>query len=609
MWTVHVIQGYDCVYDVLSAKDRAIIEGNLLRPMADFLSVGSPKIFNRIHNHGVWTVAAVGMTGYVLKDQELVDRAFNGVSIDKRLETFKTEDYNDKALKGFDENAKAGFFVQLDQLFSPDGYYTEGPYYQRFAILPFVLFAQTIQNNQPDIKIFEYRDNIIQKAVHTALQLSYTDGIFFPFNDALKGMAVTSPELVTALDIAYHAYPSNPELLDIAKRQDRVLLSEAGFKVARDVSEGKAKPFQWVSVNLSDGAKGKQGGVGILRHGPSSDQLCQIMRYTSHGLAHGHYDKLSQLLYDNGHEIFQDYGAARFVNVIQKRGGRYLPENTTWAKQTIAHNTVAIDEQSHFGGDIEVSSLHHPELYFYDASKQNYQIMSAKEHHAYPNVSMHRTMILVTDSTLTKPFVLDIFNVAADSMHQMDLPFHYKGQFINLSQDYEVLTDALKPLGKANGYQHLWLVGRGKTTTPQAAFTWLNGNRFYTLTTVTDQQTELLFCRLGANDPEFNLRPDPSFIIRQNETKHHTFVSTIEPHGSKNPVTELTFQLEGDIKNIAIIHQDTEYIAIKISFLNQKMVAILSLMDNATQRTHSLPINGKLWEWKGPYMQQFLGRG
>lgn len=602
---VNIAQAYDCIYYEFSSQDREAVETKLLKPLADFLSVGSPKMFNRVHNHGIWLNAAVGMTGYVLNDKELIKRALDGAEIDRTLETFKTIDYNDPALKGFDPDRPAGYFLQLDNLFSPDGFYTEGPYYQRFSIWPFVLLAQTIENNDPGIKIFEYRDSIIKKAFYTALQLSNTNGDFFPFNDALKGMSFASPELTLALDVVYKNYGEDPELLDVASKQDRVVFSEGGFEVARDVAENKSKPFIWKSANFGDGANGKNGGVGILRHGPSSDQLCQIMRYTSHGLAHGHFDKLNQLLYDNGNEILQDYGAARWVAVIQKRGGRYLPENTTWAKQTIAHNTLVVDEKSHFNGDINVSSEHNSELYFYDASNESYEIISAKENNAYPGIKMHRTFAMITDSRLEKPFVLDIFNVISESKHQLDLPFHYLGEIMDVPFSHDVMTKDLKPLGEANGYQHLWLLSKGKTNEPQAKFTWLNDGRFYTVTTVTDKNTELLLCRLGANDPEFNLRPDPSFIIRQKEAKNHTFVSIVEPHGSKSLTREIVTNSEGAIKKLSIVFQDANYIAIDVMVQNKNLRVILSLSNSDAKKSHSLKINGKIQKWVGPYMQQF----
>ena len=604
-WLIHVVQAYDCVYYELSPEERDAVENKLLRPLADFLSAGSPKMFNRIHNHGIWLNAAVGMTGYVLNDEELINRAFNGAKIDKTLEIYKHVDYNDPSLKGFDPNRPSGYYKQLDNLFSPDGYFTEGPYYQRFSIWPFMLLAQTIENNDPDIKIFEYRDQILKKALHTALQLSNTNGEFFPFNDALKGMAFTSPELTLALDIVYQNYGEDPELLDVAKQQNRIAISEGGFKVAKHVAEGKGKPFEWKSVNLSDGANGDEGGVGILRSGSSSDQLIQVMRYTSHGLAHGHFDKLSQLFYDKGNEILQDYGAVRWVAVITKRGGRYLPENTTWAKQTISHNTLVVDETSHFNGDINISSNFHSDLYYYDDSNNDYQIISAKENNAYPGVQMHRTFALITDKKLKKPFVLDIFNIKSDLKHQFDLPFHYFGEIMNLSFDHEVMTKGLKPLGDKNGYEHLWLTGKGKSKEPQASFTWLNDGRFYTITTVTDKNTALLLCRLGANDPEYNLRPDPAFIVRQKDASNHTFVSVVEPHGSKSLTKEVVTGPYGVVKEIKIVHKNSEYIVLDVLVEQEKLRVALALNNNDKEKHHSIEVEGTLVEWNGPYYQKF----
>ena len=51
------------------------------------------------------------------------------------------QDYIDKALYGTRKDGKSGFLAQMDGLFSPDGYYTEGPYYVRYAILPYYHFA------------------------------------------------------------------------------------------------------------------------------------------------------------------------------------------------------------------------------------------------------------------------------------------------------------------------------------------------------------------------------------------------------------------------------------------------------------------------------------
>ena len=138
------------------------------------------------------------------------------------------------------------------------------------------------------------------------------------------------------------------------------------------------------------------------------------MKYTAHGLSHGHFDKLSFLYYDEGREIIQDYGAARFVNIEPKYGGRYLPENKSYAMSSIAHNTVTVDEKTHFGGKIEEASKYHSDFHFASVSDSDLQITSAKDEHAYSDVKMQRTMVMVNDSSLQSPVIIDIFKVKSD---------------------------------------------------------------------------------------------------------------------------------------------------------------------------------------------------
>src|SRR5439155_18163651 len=96
-----------------------------------------------------------------------------------------------------------GFLAQCNELFRTDGYYTEGPYYQRYAILPFMLFARAIQQYQPELNIYAWHNSLLKKAVNTSLQYTYTNKEFFPLNDAMKDKTFESEELIYAVDIAY----------------------------------------------------------------------------------------------------------------------------------------------------------------------------------------------------------------------------------------------------------------------------------------------------------------------------------------------------------------------------------------------------------------------
>jgi hypothetical protein len=592
-WLVYVSQAYDCIYNYLTKKERKKLEKNLFRPFADHISVDSPQFYQRVHNHSTWGNAAVGMIGLVMNDQELIDRALyglKGVDLDK---TAKDDD------GGFlNKDGKAGFLANIEAPFSPDGYYNEGPYYQRYAMYPFLIFATGLNNVRPETRIFDYKDGVLLKSINALLNLTDAKGNFFPLNDGQKGMSYYNNALITAVNISYHYGNQDNGLLAIAKEQGRVLLDDAGLAVAIGVRDDKERPFDKKSINLSDGSNGQQGGVGILRN----ETIELVFKYTSQGSSHGHYDKLSYSLYDDLGEVIQDYGLARFVNIEQKGGGNYLKENKTWAKQTVAHNTLVQNETSHFRGTYEIGSQHHSELYFFDSENDSIQIISAKEKNAYPGTAMHRTMAVIKDDDeVEKPFVLDILKITSEKENQYDLPFYYFGQLIQTSFDFTT-PKTLEALGEKNGYQHLWLEAKGKAVEGSTQFSWLNNRRFYTMTAATNASDELNLVRIGANDSEFNLRRNPGLILRRKNTQHTTFTTVIESHGSYSPVSESAVNAKGNIASLQLVSDTKDYTAITIAYKSGgKRLFIVVNTKASKEAKHVLTINEKEFTWVGPY--------
>ena len=596
-WLVYMSQAYDCIYEFLSKKERKFLEKDLFKPAAEFLSVGSPQFFNRIHNHSTWGNVGVGMIGLVMKDKTYIDYALNGLKSDGIAEDARDNDGGLIKKKG----QKPGFFGNLDEPFSPDGYYTEGPYYQRYAMYPFLIFAQALQNDKPEMKIFEYKNGVLLKSVKALLNLTNSAGEFFPLNDGQKGMSYYSSELVTAVDIAYYYDKQDPTLLSVAKSQGQVALDPTGLKVAIAIRDGLEKPFEKKSLLLKDGADGKQGSIGIIRSKKGDNEFTLVMKNTSQGLSHGHYDKLSFSYYNNDNEIVQDYGLARFVNIEQKKGGSYLNENKTWAKQTIAHNTLVQDETSHFNGDFETGSKFFSELFLYDDSNPEIQIVSAKETNAYPKTQLQRTMVVLNLSNFEKPLLLDIFDVKSNEVHQYDLPYYYFGQFLSTNFKYET-PKMLEPLGSKNGYQHLWKEGFASVKDKNTKFTWMNNNQFYSLTSLTSSNDQIILARIGANDPEFNLRRDPAFIIRKKDTQNTTFVTALETHGSYGYVSESAKNAYSNIDQLEIVFQDTIYIGIKIT--DKKGIKTLLLLNtkiNDALQKNEINLDNKVYKWTGNY--------
>jgi len=573
VWVVHAIAGYDAIRDTLDPEQRRDIDEHVFRAMARFMSDQSPDNFNKIHNHATWAVAAVGMTGYVLRDQALVD----------------------KALRGTQRDGKGGFLAQIDQLFSPDGYYEEGPYYQRYALAPFILFADAIERNEPQRGIFRYRDGVLLKAVDASIQSTY-GGYFFPLNDALLDKGLDTEELVAGVDIAY-ARTGDARLLSIAHDQKRVLLTPEGLSVAAALHAGKQSPFEFRPLLLRDGATGDQGAMAVLRMNGTDGQAL-VMKNTMQGMGHGHFDKLNWIFYDNGQRVVTDYGAARFLNVEAKQGGTYLPENRSWAKQTVAHNTLVVNEASQFDNDWKLAEQHAPEqlLFFADADTQ---VSSARMEGAWPGVSFTRTMALLAHPKLGEPLVIDLLRVQGDKPARYDLPLHFAGQVMQVGFPVEHHGAERPLLGHDNGYQHLWVDATSPVATAPRMLEWLQGSRFYTYHFLASAPTQALLVESGANDPQFNLRREPALVQRMDGQREASFVGVLEPHGEYNGTAEYVRGAASRVEKVQRLRGDeAEVVVLTLAGGGTLALAVADDPGDAT-RSHRVRADGHDYAWQG----------
>lgn len=580
-WMVYAGMAYDLIYTSLTAAEKKQIEEGAFKPEVDYFTHDLKDWFNLLHNHAVWACAGVGIIGIATNNQ----------------------DYIDMALYGTAKDGKRGFLAQMDHLFSPDGYYTEGPYYTRYAILPYALLANAVNNYKPSLHIFEHRNRILQKALSTCLQQTNINGSFFPLNDAIKEKDYTSNELVTAINIFWSIYGADPNYLFVAKEQNRVMLNKGGLAIAAVLKENKNIPasFVYKTIESTDGVKGDEGGISFIRSGKGKDLTTLVFKYASHGLSHGHFDELNINLFDKGNEILTDYGSVRFIGVEQKYGGRYLPENKTYASQTIAHNTIVVDETSQFNGNENTAEKYHSEKLFSSTSNPSVQVVAAKEVNAYKDVQLQRTLytLQLPDG---KKLVADIFNTSSTAAHQFDLPFQYSGQFIKSSFSYRPFSKNQQALGPANGYQFLWKEAEASVADTTVQFTFLNASSYYTISTLIEDSAQLFFTRTGANDPDFNLRHEPAFVIRK-KARSCSFISAIEMHGKFDPVYEFSSNAYPSVKQIKLIQQDEEYTIAEMMLGDKKLVIAQSNKNFEPGRKHAV----KNFNWTGPFMVLYNG--
>jgi len=328
-----------------------------------------------------------------------------------------------------------------------------------------------------------------------------------------------------------------------------------------------------------------------------------LMKYGVHGGGHGHFDQLHFILFDGGREVVPDYGFSRWINIEPKSGGRYLPENDTYAMQTIAHNTVVVDQASQSEAKEDSAEAVSGQRNFFSAANPSIQAMSARANRQYPGVSMQRTMFLIRDARLAHPVVVDLYRLSSSREHSYDYPIHFRGQLISTNVRYSADSARQLPVGNASGYQHIWKEASGPAPQP-VQMTWLDGNRYYSVTTAAGDGAQVFFGRTGANDPNFNLIAEPLMIVRK-RASDQLFASAIEPHGYFSEPEERSEQARPKVQQVKVLSNDADASVIEVSGEDQlRWTVMVSNSPPSATAHHRVSAAGRTYEWTGNYAVQ-----
>ena len=551
MFLLYAAAAWACVKGSASAHDRAHIEENLLCLMAHEAITVHHSTFDIVHNHGMWSVAAIAVCGLATDRPEWVEIALHG--------------------KRYDD-VSGGFYAQLNQLFSLDGYYIEGLYYQRFALRPMLLFATALERCQPEREIWSYRDRLIHRACMTLFDMAFPDGTLPALNDASKTMNLRDEGALMAVSLCRQHYGASPQLSAIARYQQACWPCRGALLLSEDAQTPSPAPLRGSQL-VRDGVEGERGAGGILRAQPAGQsESMALLWWGGHGniagmhsaLNHGHFDGLHLSYFTRGREILQDYGFARWVNVEPKFGGRYVPENNGYAKKTVAHNTVVVDEGCQNLGDKERAAAHFGHTHFFLGSGQ-YQGMSAFADDYWPGVNQQRTVLLLSLPQCERPLLVDLFALYSDSRHQYDYCLHTLGQIIHCSR--ALTTEPTRsPLGVSQGYEYLWRCASAEVPASLGAqLSWLCADSFYTLTSAMQQPGELIVARSGASDPAFNLREEPAWLLRTH-AQNTLFANVLECHGEFDESREVSRQARGNVREVIIEEHTPTRTVILIAF-------------------------------------------
>lgn len=143
-----------------------------------------------------------------------------------------------------------------------------------------------------------------------------------------------------------------------------------------------------------------QKGLAVLRLGGDESAQAAIVRFGP-SLVHGHLDDLNVNYFARGREMTYDIGYSLGSTHTQ----------VGWAKQTISHNTVVVDETSQGGGMFGGSLLHFADLPGCVLAEGSSVVYADR------GVGVYRRLIALTDR-----YALDVFRVRGGGQH--DLPLH-----------------------------------------------------------------------------------------------------------------------------------------------------------------------------------------
>ena len=378
VWLIPVCGGYDLIRhaDVLTPADHHCIREQLLRPAAKLIlkhNIG-------IHNIQCWHNGAIGSAGLLLRDRDLVSFAVEG---------------------------EVGICRQIAQGVQKDGFWFEGSWgYHFYGMTPLLAWTEALRNCGLDLY-----DAHFKRMFEAPFLAVRPDGGLPAFHDSggppLSGTARNYEIAYTRYGDARFAWP--------LVRSDRGNL-DALLYGAVDLPE--QIPETETTTHLS------HAGFVYLRQGPKASQSYLALDYGPHGGGHGHPDKLGFIFCVGDEMLAPDPGSVAYG----------IPIHQKWYKQTVSHNTMAVDGHSQAPCTGKLNFL---------VNGPDFDLVSASADEAYDGVRMFRTLLFMDG------LVLMIDRLFGERTHTFDWIYHNRGR---LKTGFGRKRMAETP-GEADGYE------------------------------------------------------------------------------------------------------------------------------------------------------------
>ena len=330
VWLIKVLQGLDLLWEYFNEKEKAAIEKNILWPAMSCITINKLGV----HNIQCWNNAAIGLTGYLISDDNLINLAVH------------------------DEDN--GFIKNLEDGLTPEGlWYERSPSYHFYALRPIHILAEALKNNDHEI------NQDIKKLFDAPIVFSPPDGDMPRLNDARP---VNLPDFKNLYYYAWSRFKDSTYLKILKtpeKKQNKYFNYEWFF------AENDYQP-QKLQLPSKTGSY-PETGFDILRKG----KMWTLVKYDRQGGLgwHAHPDALSFVTWYDGDYTAIDPGHAEYGALAHRH----------WYKTTLSHSTLYVDnrDQKEVGGDLLKSGI-----------EQDIPYVQLKADSIYENLTFYRTVCL-----------------------------------------------------------------------------------------------------------------------------------------------------------------------------------------------------------------------
>lgn len=483
-WAINAASAYDLIYNsgVLSDRDKEAIEQEVLKPSGEVMRSCNHRFRSNWRGRAIAGVAAIG---FCINNREMIEEAVNG-----------HRDENGQVVRD-------GFVQHVAWSILADGvFYERSMHYHMYTAEAYAIIAEAARHSGVDLWNLEVPGHKLDAGADMQRSFGQTgkktvkaifDSQFYEafgdgtlvrlgnsYTDRLERTRCYERAWAAYRDLKYAWILSRPVkfirpiagggYIEPDKKQvgvAAVLPNEGDIDARRPLSplgivwlapetiEGKFSLEPDATIGITGRHENSctllpNGGITLLRQSAAADAVGVQMTYGDWGSCHTHPELLAIAIHARGKLIvpevrYHHYGHADFLN---------------WDRQTIAHNTVTVDQTSQYPqGDSDdrwiverggKQAFGHA-VFFHPG--EDMKAFRAKCEAAYDGVALDRTIVLVDD------VLVDFYRCRSDEPHQYDYALHIDGQLEQTSVDLS--EPQTGPLSDKLGYMHITGARRG----------------------------------------------------------------------------------------------------------------------------------------------------